>query len=504
MRCAVAMGVWVLSAVAACAQPVSESGSPGFVVGSKLFTESVVLGELIAQTAASVDVDAVHSDQLGGSQILFRALLSGEIDAYPEYTGTLKLEILRGEGVETDGELAAALARRGVRMTHGLGFNNTYALGMTRGLADRLGVRRASDLLEHPELRLGFSNEFLDRGDGWPALRVAYGFPHTDVRGLDHALAYRGLVAGDLDVIDLYSTDAEIGYYGLAVLEDDLGFFPRYDAVILYRADVATRMPRVAAALDALAGTIGEAEMVALNERVKLGGVRESRVAAEHLARVAGVDERAVVEADEGRWASIGVRTREHAWLVVVSMVAASFVAIPLGIVSALRPRAGQVILGVVGIVQTIPSLAVLVLLIRPLGVGDSPAIAALFLYALLPMVRSTQAGLAAIPRSTIESADAIGLTLLTRLRVVEVPLALRSILSGVKTSAVITIGFATLGALIGAGGYGKPILTGIRLDDFSLILEGALPAAGMAVVVQLAFEGLERLAVPRGLRRHG
>lgn len=484
--------------------PFGAHGQEQFVVGSKLFTESVILGEVIAGAASRAGAEVEHRDELGGSQILFRAMLAGEIDAYPEYTGTIRLELLQELGLESDADAASALADLGVRMSWPIGFNNTYALGMRTDRAEELGVRTTSDLLEHPGLRLGFSNEFLDRGDGWPALREAYGMPHADVRGLDHALAYRGVVSGDLDVIDLYSTDAEIAYYGLTALEDDLGFFPRYDAVVLYRADVAVRMPAVASALDALAGSIDEGAMVRLNERVKIDGESESAVAAGVLD---GTDDGTPVVSAKGDGGSamlsrVWVRTLEHLWLVGVSMGLAVVVALPLGVWAALRPATGQVVLAVVGIAQTIPSLALLVVLIRPLGVGDKPAIAALFLYALLPMVRSTQAGLSAIPDSTVESARAIGLGWFTRLGVVEFPLALRSILSGVKTSTVITIGFATLGALIGAGGYGKPILTGIRLNDFGLILEGALPAAAMAVVVQLIFEVVERAAVPRGLRR--
>ena len=131
--------------------------------------------------------------------------------------------------------------------------------------------------------------------------------------------------------------------------------------------------------------------------------------------------------------------------------------------------------------------------MIRPLGIGATPAIVALFLYSLLPIVRNTHAGLAGIPAPLRESAAALGLPLSRPLRLVELPLAAGSILAGIKTAAVINIGTATLGALIGAGGYGEPILTGIRLDNFSLILEGAVPAALLALLVQAGFELVER-----------
>jgi osmoprotectant transport system permease protein len=135
------------------------------------------------------------------------------------------------------------------------------------------------------------------------------------------------------------------------------------------------------------------------------------------------------------------------------------------------------------------------------LGIGFKPSIAALFLYSLLPIVRNTYAGLQNIPPHIRESAEALGLPPQSRLWLVELPIASRTILAGIKTAAVMNVGFATLGALIGAGGYGQPILTGIRLDDIGLILQGAIPAAGLALLVQGLFEVAERVVVSKGLR---
>jgi osmoprotectant transport system permease protein len=162
----------------------------------------------------------------------------------------------------------------------------------------------------------------------------------------------------------------------------------------------------------------------------------------------------------------------------------------------------GQVVLGVCGVLQTLPSLALLVFFIGFLGLGALPAIAALFLYSLLPILRNTHSGLLGIPGELLETADALGLSRRARLLAVELPIALPAILTGIKTAVVINIGTATLGAFIGAGGYGQPILTGIRLDDYGRVLEGALPAAGMAVLAQLLLDYIERLVVSPGLRR--
>lgn len=467
-------------------------------VGSKKFTESVILGELVALLARSAGAEAVHRRELGGTSVLWSALLAGEIDAYVEYTGTLREEILAGAAPGDEAALRAVLAGRGVTMSRPLGFNNTYALGMQEAKAERLGVRTISDLKRHPELRFGFNNEFMSRKDGWPGVSRRYALPQREVRGIDHDLAYRGLADDDIDVVDLYSTDAEIAYYKLRTLEDDLRFFPAYDAVLLIRADLPARAPAAVAAVLALEGRVPAAEMVAMNARVKLDGAPEAVAAADFMKRSIGVQAEVAVE---GRAQALLRTTGEHLRLVGVSLLAAILLAIPLGIVAARRRTLGQVILGAVGVLQTIPSLALLVALIPIFGLGEAPAVAALLLYSLLPIVRNTHAGLRDIPESLRESAAALGLPPGARLVRVELPLASRSILAGIKTSAVINVGTATLGALIGAGGYGQPILTGIRLNRIDLILQGAIPAAVLALLVQGIFEIAERRLLPRGLR---
>lgn len=477
-----------------CCKPLVGAVAPEISVGSKSFTESVILGEMIRQLANQEGAVAGHRKQLGGTRVLWNALLAGEIDAYPEYTGTLLQELLVDESLQTEGELVEAIERLDLRMTAPLGFNNTYAIGVTSALADDLGLIRISDLARFPDMAFGFANEFMDRADGWPGLRAHYRLPHLDVRGLDHDLAYRGLVTGSIQATDLYSTDAEIAYYDLRSLEDDLAFFPDYQAVILYRADLEDRAPPVAKAFARLAGSIDEARMSAMNARVKLEGESESRVAANFLAETLGI---AVPAGEQTAMSAFWRHTREHLTLVGISLGAAILIGIPLGVLAARRPRTGQVILGVAGVVQTIPSLALFVFLIPLLGIGGPPAVVALFLYSLLPLIRNTHAGLKDISPQIIDSARALGLPPFATLRIVELPLATRSILAGVKTSAVINVGTATLGALIGAGGYGQPILTGIRLDDTALILQGAVPAALLALLVQGLFELIERRALP-------
>lgn len=483
-----------LMVLAACGQRES-----AVEIGSKAFTESVILGEMLRASTLEAGLPARHRRALGGTRLVFNALASGEIDAYVEYTGTLTGEVFASERSLDRQDLARLLAARGIVLAGSIGFQNNYALGLRADQFNRLGIATISDLAGHPGLRLRFSNEFMDRADGWPGLRVAYGLPQRDVLGVEHDLAYRAIEAGAADVTELYTTDAEIAHYGLRVLEDDRGFFPRYEAVLLYRADLEQRLPGAAAALRRVLGAVDEADMIRLNAMVKLEGRGESEVAAAFVGDSLGLKP---ALQGEGRLPRLLRHTREHLLLVALSLAAAIVVAVPLGIVAARHRRLGQLLLGLVGIGQTIPALALLVFMVPLLGIGAGPALAALFVYGLLPIVRNTHAGLTGIPAALLESADALGLPRAARLRRIELPLAAPTIIAGIKTAAVINVGGATLGALVGAGGYGQPILSGIRLDDTALILEGAVPAAAMALAAQGLFELAERYLVPGGLRR--
>lgn len=463
-------------------------------VGSKAFAESIVLGEAVVQLAESAGARAEHRRALGGTRVLWEALRGGDIDVYPDYTGTLAREILSADAPLGEDALRAALAAQGIGMTRSLGFEDKYALGVRRDVAGRLGLSRISDLARHPGLRLGFTNEFMDRGDGWPALRGRYGLSHRDVRGLDHDLAYRAVAEGAIDVTDVYTTDPEIRRLELVLLEDDRRAFPEYFAVLVYREDLARRAPAALAAVRRLEGRITADEMTAMNARAQLERAPPEEVAAEFVRKAFGMAPRLSVESAPAR---VLRRTGEHLALVGTALLAAIAAAVPLGILAAKRPRAGRLILGAAGVVQTVPSLALLVFMIPLLGIGAGPAVAALFLYGLLPIVRNTHAGLTGIAPELRESAEALGLPAGARLRLIELPLATPSILAGVKTSAVITVGTATLGALVGAGGYGQPILAGIRLASVPLILEGAVPAAALALAVEALFDLTERVLRP-------
>lgn len=485
--------------VAASLVGCDRSRGPTVRVGSKLDTESVTLAAIAGDLARAQGANVLRRDRLGGTQVVWKSLLAGEVDVYPEYTGTIANEILAGSGATSDAAMRAALAERGVEMTAPLGFNNTYAIGMREDVAERLGIRSLSDLRRHPELRFGFSNEFVSRSDGWPGLRERYQLPQQNAGGMEHTLAYKAVDAGSIDATDLYSTDAEIRLFHLRVLQDDLHYFPEYNALLLYRADLRQRAPKVVAALRRLEGKVGEADMRAMNARSKIDQTSNDQIAADFLRDRMGVAASVHTDSVARR---ILQRTLEHLYLVGVSLLGALLVGLPLGIIAAKVRWVGRAILALVAVLFTIPSLALLVFLIPLLGIGPKPAILALFLYSLLPIVRNTHAGLTGISPPLRESGEALGLPAMVRLRRIELPLAAGAILAGIKTAAVIDVGMATLGGLINAGGYGQPIVTGLTLYNIPLILQGAVPAAIMALVVEGLFELAERRLIPLGLRQ--
>ena len=486
--------------------------APTLNVGSKRFTESYILGEILKQTAQSAgETSATHSQGLGNTAIVLNALTTGSIDVYPEYTGTIAKEILKLDGVPSLAELNARLAPMGLAVAVPLGFNNTYALAMRADDARSRNIARLSDLKAHPDVRLGLSQEFIGRADGWPGLKRTYELPFDTPRGLDHGLAYEAIAGRQVDAIDIYSTDAKLDKYGLTVLEDDRKYFPRYDAVLLYRADLPQRLPKTWAALARLEGTIDDASMRRMNAAAELEGKDFAAVAASFLARQPGASVSAGTSANVGGfddfWHKLfgpdfGRLTLEQLGLVFLSLGASIVIGIPLGILAAKRPATEGLIIGATGVVQTIPSLALLAILIPLTGrIGAVPAYIALALYALLPIVRNTHAALTQISRGMIEAAQSLGMRPGNHPAEIELPLAATTILAGIKTSAVINVGTATIAAFIGAGGYGERIVTGLALNDHAMLLAGAIPAAVMALLIERGFRYGERWLLPAGLR---
>jgi len=462
-------------------------------VGSKRFTESYLLGEIVSQTLIANGRKAEHRQGLGNTAILAAALQQGQIDIYPEYTGTIVRELLKRESpadaqASLD-QINAWLKPMGLKAAVPLGFNNSYALAMREAEAARLGIATISDLAaKAPALKPGLSHEFIARADGWPALQRAYGLRLAPGDGLDHGLAYRALAGGQVELIDVYTTDAQLARQPVRVLRDDRQFFPRYDAVLLMRASVDDKP------LQSLAGSLPEARMIELNAAAELEGRPFADVARGFL----GADSATTRQGLTSRLFAPDLTKLlgQHVVLVLASLALAIAVAVPLGVAAHRLPRLAPPVMAAVGLLQTLPSLALLAFLIALLGrIGFVPALLALFVYALLPIVRNTHAGLQAVSPGLVQAALALGLTRGQTLRAVELPLALPTLMAGVKTAAVTSVGTATVAAFVGAGGLGERIVAGLAVNDSTLMLAGALPAAALAVVVQLVFDALERRA---------
>lgn len=544
-------------------------------VGSKRFTESYILAQVMAQTVQAAGGRVQVLQGLGNTAIVYEALRSGQIDVYAEYTGTIAQEIVKDPSHTALADLRRALAPLGLDVGVPLGFNDGYALAMRRAQADQLGIRTLSDLAKHPQLRFGLSNEFIGRADGWQGLAKRYGLT-AQPKGLDHGLAYDVIAQQQIDVMDIYTTDAKIDALGLLVLQDDLQYFPRYDAVLLFRHDLPAQQSAAWAALQTLQGRISEAQMIQMNAQAELHSQPFDAIARQFLAAtqaqsaVAAIKSGASSAANPGAAAgdqpvatgavtgagaeqavdaaaaeqgssssaaspvaaavspdapsatspavlpSFGQKfwqrlwgpdlwklTGQHLLLVLVSVGAAALIAVPAGVLLFPHAKLRALAVGAAGVVQTIPSLALLAVLIALLGmVGRVPALIALTAYSILPILSNTCAGLAEVSPGLRMAGSALGMTKTQRMRWVELPIAMPTVVAGIRTACAIAIGTATIAAFIGAGGLGERIVTGLALNDSALMLAGAVPAAGLALVSELFFELLERyLRRARGRR---
>ncbi|WP_216861595.1 MULTISPECIES: glycine betaine ABC transporter substrate-binding protein [Polynucleobacter] len=458
-------------------------------VGSKRFTESYVLGELVNLTLHDAGLKAIHRQGLGNTAIVIQALKTGQIDVYPEYTGTILREILKRPETEASIDaLNAWLKPMGLKAAIPLGFNNTYALAMRPEQASKLGIKRISDIAnlsteQQSTLRIALSPEFKTRNDGWSALIQAYALKIKSKKVLEHGLAYDALVRGDVDIVDAYSTDASITKNNLTLLEDDRKSFPRYDAILLMRSDFDEKP------LQKLAGALNEVTMAKLNNEAE-SGISFEMIARGFLNKSTN-DQSSPTKISRFFNLLFGpdflTALRDHVLLVTISSTMALLVGIPLGVVAYRRPRFSTWILGTVGVLQTIPSLALLTILIAVLDqIGTIPAVLALFIYGLLPIVGATHIGLMEVPSTLKEAALALGCNERKLLLSIELPHAKPIIMTGLASATVIGVGTCTLAALVGAGGFGDLIVAGLAVNDQALMLSGAIPAAILALLAQV------------------
>jgi len=485
------------------------------VIASKPFGESYVLAEIFAQLLEARGVAVDRRPGLGATEIAFQALRGGAIDVYPEYTGTGLLAILgerpRRDPREVYDRVSREFRRRwGIRWLPPLGFENTYAVAVRRETAERYRLETLSDLARvGPELRAGLTADFIGRPDGLPGLARAYGLRFAEVRALLPAVKYQALAAGKVDVIDGYSTDGLIARYDLAVLEDDRRFFPPYEAAALVGRGLAERRPDAIAALTELSARLDVATMRGLNQRLEVEGEPVERVAADALAdlgltALVGEPTTAAESHRQGLARYLLDRRREllrmtarHLLLVALSLAGAVAVAVPLGVGLERFSRGAETTVRAVGLLQTIPGIALIAFMIPLLGIGVLPAVVALFLYSLYPILRNTWTGVRDAAPDAVAAATALGMTPGQVLRHVRLPLASPVIMAGIRTAGVINVGTATLAAFIGAGGLGDPIAAGLALSDTHMILSGAIPAALLALGVDGLLGGVERVVRP-------
>ena len=499
-------------------------------IGAKNFTESAVLAELMAQTIEEhTDLVVERRANLGGTMICWTALQSGKIDLYAEYTGTGWATILGRTERLADPLAAYFEVRRQCREQHDVdwlepfGFNNTYALAMPEQKAAELEITRISDLRPHQgNLRVAFGPEFGQRRDGYLGLAEAYNLDFANMRSVDHGLVYEAVAAGSVDLMDAYSTDGKLLRYELRVLADDRQFFPPYNAAPMVRGAALRQHPEIESALARLAFQVSDREAQALNYAVEAEAQTPAQAARAFL-EAKGLVDGALPDAAEARrvldrfllappTAGASVRQRPgffallagdwqrvlqlllvHVGLTLLAVILATAVAVPLGIWIVVRAKLQSAVLGVAGVVQTIPSLALLAFMIPVLGLGVASAVVALFLYALLPILRNTCTGIAGVEPDLVDAARGMGLRPREVLQRVQLPLAMPTIMAGVRTATVISIGVATLAAFIGAGGLGQPIVEGLTLNDSGLILLGAVPAAILALLADLVLGKLQQ-----------
>lgn len=518
MRLAIAVALGAVLSASSAPAPV--------VVASKPFGESYLLCEVFAQLLESRGIAVDRRPGLGATEVAFGALRTNAIDVYPEYTGTGLIAVLHDSltpSLAADpravfAHVSRAFADRyGVRWLPPLGFQNTYAIAVRPEVADRYHLRTLTDLgRESGKLVAGFTADFIGRPDGLAGLSLVYGVHPREVRPLAPAIKYQALASGAVDVIDGYSTDGLLARYALVTLVDDRHFFPPYEAAALVGSRLASERPDAIAALTLLSGRLDEATMRRVNRRVEVDRDDVARVAADLLREldltsqaqrsVRRLTNAPVAESFGSylwsRRAAIGALTLRHLLLVAIALAAAVAVALPLGLALERTRRIAEGTIGALGVLETIPSIALLAFMIPLFGVGVVPALVALWVYALYPIARGTFTGVRDADLEAVEAAEALGATPAQRLLWVRLPLAAPVIMAGIRTAAVITVGAATLAAFIGAGGLGEPIVAGLALADARMILSGALPAAALALIVDGVLALVERAVMPAQLRR--
>lgn len=489
------------------------------VVGSKNFMENKLLAEIFAQLIESrTELQVERRLGLAGTQVCFEALRTGAIDLYPEYTGTGLVSILQhpptGDSRTALNTVRSEFLKQwDLWWLNPLGFENAYALAVSRPQASNPPLQTISDLATvSSSMTAGLGYEFIKRPDGLPGLETQYGLKFQKVQAMQQSLKYQAAAAGEIEVLDVYTTDGRLSVYDFVVLEDDRQFFPPYEASGLIRGATLKQHPELGSVLGLLTNAFDAKTMRQLNYRLQEGGESVEVVARDALGslKLLSIDVAKIESAPQQEgflayvWSnrsSLIDRTIEHLTLAGLALGLGILLAIPLGLLLERHQSIAEPIIRVIGLTQTIPSIALLAFMIPMFGIGILPAVMALWIYSLFPIVRNTFSGLRDAAPYAVDSSRALGMTEWQILYWVRLPLAAPVIMAGVRTAGVITVGTATLAAFIGAGGLGVPIVAGLQMANSIVILSGALPAAVLALMIDGILSKVEDWVRPRGLK---
>lgn len=483
-------------------------------IGSRDFPESVLVAEILSTSIEKfTDYKVDRKFHLGGVKVCLAAMQSNNLDIYPDYTGSLIHNVL-GEHDRNQylvNYIKMALNEKyDFSITESLGFENSFVLAVRKSFAKKYNLETLSDLASllssnkelAQNIRVAFKHSFLKRPDGYKMLQDIYAFDFQKLMALEYNIAYQNLKENRIDVIDAFSTDSRLKDPELTALKDDRNALIPYSSVYVYRNKLKQNFPEIMKIQKLLDESLTNEKMLELNSRIEAGEpykqVAESFIAElEHEPGFLDLSDDASLSFWQKRLKQdlplLAKAFLQHLRLAAVASLLASFIGIFIGIFISYRKKLAKLVLGFISVTQTIPSLALLALLIPFVGLGFYPAVIALFIYALLPVIQNTYTGITTIPYKYIELANAIALKESQILFRVKLPMALSFILAGVRTSIVICIGTATLATFVGAGGLGDLIKAGIDLNSNYMIALGAVPAALLALSVSITLTKFER-----------
>lgn len=467
-------------------------------IGSRNFPESILVAEILSQTIEQeTNYKVKKFYYLGGVNICFNALQANKIDIYPDYISSLANYIF-GRDLslkKSTKDLNTALAEKQISFSKSLGFDNNFVLLVRKGLADEIHLQNISDLTKE-DLRYGLSHNFIARPDGLSLLEDIYKLDlHKNLKALEYNIALDALRTNKVDLIDAYSTDSRINSSEFQILKDDLNALKSYESILVYRKDLLVNFPQIKSVIKILEGSLSNQKIIELNQRIINGESYES-VANSFVAELTqrkALQPKSRFEEDLQSLAKAFVR---HLQITFIAVLIALVLGLSLGILISYKENLAKLVLALASIIQTIPSLALLALLIPILGLGMPAAIMALILYGLLPIVQNTYTGIKTIAPEYIDLANSLALKESLILWRIKLPLAMPYIFAGLKTTTVICVGMATLATFVGAGGLGDLIKTGIDLGDNSLILMGAISAALLALFFNFLIDGVNRVFI--------